>query len=112
MTFPMDKEGNLFLTVKVVIIQANKDVDIATITLQSLNQQKKGTCCGPDNMLDIESDSDDEQELGGGELMDHLQYFYDVYKVQENNANKIRKVSSEMQATPEESKDSAGGITR
>ena len=65
MTFPMDKDGNLFLTVKVVIIQANKDVDIATITLQSLNQQKmktnlNNTACHDGNMLDIESDSDDE----------------------------------------------------
>ena len=34
------------------------------------------------NDLD-ESDSDDEQELGGGELMDTLTYFYDVYKERE-----------------------------
>ena len=61
-------------------------------------------------MLDIESDSDDEQELGGGELIEHLQYFYDVYKNQENNANKIRKISGEYQATHEEQKDD--GIKR
>ena len=34
------------------------------------------------NELD-ESESDDEQELGGGELMDTLTYFYDVYKERE-----------------------------
>lgn len=86
-TFPMDQKGFLYLTVKIVVIEASTNVDIATITLQSLNNRRtEGTTTkDPTNMLNEldESESDDEQELGGGELMDTLTYFYDVYKERE-----------------------------
>lgn len=85
-TYPMDQKGQLYLTVKIVVIEASTNVDIATITLQSLNKKKtEATVKDPSNMLNDldESDSDDEQELGGGELMDTLTYFYDVYKERE-----------------------------
>lgn len=44
----------------------------------------------PSNMLNDldDSESDDEQELGGGELMDTLTYFYDVYKEREQTVTK------------------------
>ena len=83
----MDPKGFLYLTVKIVVIEASTNVDIATITLQSLNKKRTDTSVvkDPNNMLNDleESESDDEQELGGGELMDTLTYFYDVYKERE-----------------------------
>ena len=62
----MDKQGILFLTVKISVVLANQHIDIAQMTLNALNNK--------------EEDSDDEQELGGGELMDTFTHFYSVLK--------------------------------
>lgn len=94
----MDPKGFLYLTVKIVVIEASTNVDIATITLQSLNKKRTDTASkDPNNMLNEldEDDSDDEQELGGGELMDTLTYFYDVYKEREQTVTKNTNAQDE-----------------
>lgn len=37
LTFKMDKEGHIFLTVKIVVLNADAQLDVASMTLMSLN---------------------------------------------------------------------------
>jgi len=54
------------LTVKISVVLANEQLNIAGITIKALNNENE--------------DSEDEQELGGGELMDTFTHFYSVLK--------------------------------
>jgi hypothetical protein len=58
-TFQMDKLGNLFLTVKILVIEAQNNKDIAQLALASLNQK---------NNQAHETDSEDEEELDGEKI--------------------------------------------
>jgi hypothetical protein len=55
----MDKLGNLFLTVKILVIEAQNNKDIAQLALASLNQK---------NNQAHETDSEDEEELDGEKI--------------------------------------------
>ena len=53
------------------MVLANEQLNIAEITIKTLNNE--------------DDDSEDEQELGGGELMDTFTHFYSVLKDKAGN---------------------------
>ena len=56
----MDDLGKIYLTIKILVIEAQNNQDIAQLALNALNQ-------GQGKKNDDE-ESDDEQEIGGGEI--------------------------------------------
>ena len=66
-TFPMDKQQSLFLTVKIMVIPIDEGLSIHGMAMKARGNED------PDF-------SDDEPELGGGELMDILTHVHSAYK--------------------------------
>jgi len=66
-TFAMDKSQSLFLTVKIMVIPIDEGLSIHGMAMKARGNED------PDF-------SDDEPELGGGELMDILTHVHSAYK--------------------------------
>lgn len=88
-TFKMDAQGYIFLTVKIAVLQSDAQLDVATMTLMSLNQQMRNnqgkevsastTQDTIDDSGDEDSDgSDDEYEIGGDVMKQHFEHFTKV----------------------------------
>ena len=72
----MDKEGQIYLTVKISVVEANRDIDIATMTLKSIQKQNNNNEDAKNN--DGTSSSEDERD--GAELRENFNHFYTVLK--------------------------------
>lgn len=72
-TFKMDKECNIYITAKISVVLANESLDIASMTLKSIQKDAAG-----DKADDESSESEDERD--GAELRENFNHFYTVLK--------------------------------
>lgn len=73
----MDDSQQIYLTINISVVDANSGQDIATMALTSLKNNQKNN--GSKNTAG-DTDSDDEQEIGGKDMMQAYSHFHNVLK--------------------------------